>query len=277
MIFDVHAHYWPDATAFSPDTQMQAERAKGAPVDLVTDYTRYWNHAPADTRVVLFGGKARLSGFWQEDDVVAKMVASDPDRYVGFLTLDLTQPNWRSELERGHRDLKLRGVKLMPMYAGFFPNDRQFDDFWSYVSRHALPVLLHTGTTFISQAPLECTLPRHLDEVAIRFPDAKLILAHIGHPYEAEAIVVARKHPHVYVDISALHYRPWQLFHSLMLVSEYRVWPKVLFGTDFPFTTVHETLAGLEKLRELEISGFRLPRDEVGAMIHRDTARLLFG
>ena len=94
---------------------MQAERAKDAPVDLITVYTRYSGHAPADTRVVLFGGKARLSGFWQEDDVVAKMAASDPDRYLGFLTLDLSQPDWRNDLERGHRDLKLRGVKLMPI------------------------------------------------------------------------------------------------------------------------------------------------------------------
>ena len=63
-----------------------------------------------------------------------------------------------------------------------------------------LPVLLHTGTTFISSAPLECTLPRHLDPVAIRFPKVRLILAHLGHPYEGECVVVIRKHANVYAD-----------------------------------------------------------------------------
>ena len=39
---------------------------------------------------------------------------------------------------------------------------------------------------------------------------------------------------YVYADVSALHYRPFQLYHSLMLVQEYGVWDKVLFGTDWP-------------------------------------------
>lgn len=274
-IFDVHAHYWPNAEGIAEETIRQAERARGGPVSLVTDYTDYWAHAPQGTRVVVFGGKARRSGFWQEDEVVAELVQREPDRYVGFLTVDLSQPGWMEELERGHQHLKLQGVKLMPMYAGFYPQDRRYDEFWEYVSRYQLPVLLHTGTTFISQAPLDCTLPRHLDDVAIRFPEVRIIMAHIGHPYEGEAIVVARKHPHVYLDVSALHYRPWQLFHSLMLVTEYRVWPKLLFGTDYPFTHVEESVEGLRKLYKIEIGGFRLPEELMEEMIYRDTAKLL--
>ncbi len=34
---------------------------------------------------------------------------------------------------------------------------------------------------------------------------------------------------------------------------------------------------GLERLCEVEIGGFRLPREEVEAMIHRDSVKLLFG
>jgi len=43
-----------------------------------------------------------------------------------------------------------------------------------YASRHALPVLLHTGTTFIAQGPIDTTLPRHLDPVAIKYPDCPI-------------------------------------------------------------------------------------------------------
>ncbi len=278
MLIDVHAHYWPDESGFSPGFLEEAQRARGGPVDLVTDYDHYWQNATRCEvgKVILFGGKARRSGLWQGDEVVARKVAAEPDRYLGFLSVDLTQPGWRDELEHGHQSLKLSGVKLLPMYAGFYPQDRQYDDFWAYISRHRLPVLLHSGTTFISQAPLDCTLPRHLDEVAMRFPQARIILAHLGHPYEGEALVVARKHRHVYTDISALHYRPWQLFHSLMLASEYNVWPKLLFGTDYPFTTVDATLAGLERLAAVEIGGFRLPPGVIEALIARDTLALLF-
>ena len=114
----------------------------------------------------------------------------------------------------------MKGIKLLSMYAGFYPNDRKLDYLWEYATRHRLPVLLHTGTTFVSQAPLDCTIPRHLDDVAIRFPQVRIIMAHLSHPYEGECAVVIRKHPNVYADCSALHYRPFQLYHSLMLVQE---------------------------------------------------------
>jgi len=138
-------------------------------------------------------------------------------------------------------------------------------------------VLLHTGTTFVAQAPLECTLPRHLDVVATRFPQVNIIMAHLGHPYEGECVVTIRKHPNVYADLSALHYRPFQLYHSLMLVQEYGVWHKVLFGTDYPFTTVNATLDGLRSLNDM-LAGTALPRlntTEIEALIYRDSLPLL--
>jgi len=163
------------------------------------------------------------------------------------------------------------------MYAGFRPDEARLDPLWRYAGKHGLPVLLHTGTTFIAQAPLECTLPRHLDAVAIRFPEVKIIMAHLGHPYEGECIVTIRKHPNVYADISALHYRPFQLFHSLMLVQEYGVWHKLLFGTDYPFTTVNATVSGLRNLNKM-IEGTGLPKlneKAIEEMIHRDALTLL--
>ncbi len=171
----------------------------------------------------------------------------------------------------------MKGIKLLPMYAGFYPNDRQFDDLWQYATRHGLPVLLHTGTTFVSQAPLDCTVPRLLDDVAIRFPDVKMILAHLSHPYEGECVVTIRKHPNVYADCSALHYRPFQLYQSLMLVQEYGVWHKVLFGSDYPFTTVTASLAGMRGLNDM-LAGTSLPRlnmDKMEELFARDTLAIL--
>jgi predicted TIM-barrel fold metal-dependent hydrolase len=102
-------------------------------------------------------------------------------------------------------------------------------------------------------------------------------MAHLGHPYEGECVAVIRKHANVYADISALHYRPFQLYNSLMLVQEYGVWQKVLFGTDYPFTTVNATVEGLRKLNDM-LAGTQLPRldsKQIETMIFRDTASLL--
>ena len=171
----------------------------------------------------------------------------------------------------------MKGIKLLSMYAGFYPHEERLDPLWQYATDHALPVLLHTGTTFVAQAPIDCTLPRHLDPVATRFPDVRIIMAHIGHPYEGEAVVVARKHPHVYTDLSALHYRPFQLYQSLMLVQEYGIWPKVLFGTDYPFTSIDASIEGLLGLNRM-LDGTALPslqETQIQACIERDALDLL--
>jgi predicted TIM-barrel fold metal-dependent hydrolase len=278
MIIDIHSHLFSYPAHFTQDFVEQSRRARnGAEVDLTVRWSEYDATAAGCRWTVVFGGKAKLSGVWVPDADVAAYVGEHPDRLVGFLSVDPTQPGWQEELIAGHRDLGLKGIKLLPMYAGFDPSGTGLDYLWEYASKHSLPVLLHTGTTFIDKAPLEYTRPFLLDRVATRFPDVKIVMAHLGHPYEGECVAVIRKHPNVYADVSALHYRPFQLYHSLMLVQEYGVWSKVLFGTDYPFTTVDASVAGIRQLNEM-LEGTKLPRlnpDRIEEMIHRDTLDVL--
>ncbi|MGC1275119.1 MAG: amidohydrolase family protein [Planctomycetaceae bacterium] len=278
MIIDVHSHVWEYPAHFGDDFLNQAKRARaGIEVDLTVRYEDYRATCLPETKTIVFGGKAKLSGQWVDDRYVADYVARHPDTLLGFLCVDPTQDGWEREMREGHEELGLKGIKLLPMYAGFRPDDRSLDPLWEYATQHRLPVLLHTGTTFIAQAPLDCTLPRRLDPVATRFPEVKIILAHLGHPYEGECVVVIRKHPNVYADVSALHYRPFQLYHSLMLAQEYGVWHKLLFGTDYPFTTVNESIAGLKSLNAM-LEGTALPRldeSQIERMISRDSLSLL--
>lgn len=277
MLVDVHSHFFRYPEHFSKSFVEQARRARSQEIDLTVRWEEYHSRALGCDKTVVFGGKARLSGLWVPDQEVAQYVKDHPEHLIGFLSVDPTQPDWQNELIQGHQDLKLKGIKLLSMYAGFYPNDRKLDYLWEYATRHRLPVLLHTGTTFVSQAPLDCTIPRHLDDVAIRFPQVKIIMAHLSHPYEGECAVVIRKHPNVYTDCSALHYRPFQLYHSLMLVQEYGVWDKVLFGSDYPFTTVDASLDEMRKLNCM-LEGTALPRldmDKMEKMFHRNTLELL--
>jgi predicted TIM-barrel fold metal-dependent hydrolase len=278
MIIDVHSHTWQYPQHFGDDFRDQAIRAwDGHDVDLTVRFEEYARQSSEEVKTIVFGGKAKLSGMWVDDAYVADYVAQHPDDLIGFLSVDPTQEGWRDELEQGHEDLKLRGIKLLSMYAGFRPCDPELDDLWAYATSRGLPVLLHTGTTFIAQAPLECTLPRHLDDVAIRYPDVKIIMAHLSHPYGGECAVTIRKHPNVYADVSAIYYRPWQLYNALMLVQEYGVWHKLLFGTDYPFATVDNTLVALRALNAM-LEGTSLPRlDEAAmeAMIYRESLELL--
>jgi uncharacterized protein len=277
MIVDVHSHVFKYPEHFSADFRAQTKRARNQEIDLTVRWAEYHSTARDCDKTIVFGGKARLSGLWVPDEFVADYVQQHPDKLIGFLSVDPTQPGWRDELRHGHQELKMQGIKLLPMYAGFKPNQAELDDLWLYASDHHLPVLLHTGTTFIDRAPLECTLPRLLDDVAIRFPSVKIVLAHLSHPYEGECVATIRKHSNVFADCSALHYRPFQLYQSLMLVQEYGVWDKLLFGTDYPFTTVEASLQGMRSLNSM-LDGTALPRldmEKMEAMFNRNSLELL--
>jgi predicted TIM-barrel fold metal-dependent hydrolase len=138
-------------------------------------------------------------------------------------------------------------------------------------------VLWHQGTTFVRDAPLIHARPVLIDEIARRFPELRMWVAHLGHPWCEELIVVIRKHPHVYADMSALETRPLQLYFAMMAAVEYGVAHKILFGTDYPFSTLEGSLAGLRRINDI-VTGTSLPRipeEAIEGIISRDTLKLV--
>ena len=67
------------------------------------------------------------------------------------------------------------------------------------------------------------------------------------------------KHPNVYADVSGLLSRPWQAYNALVSVYQHGVIDKLLFGSDYPFTTVNATLDGLRGMNKM-LEGTALPR-----------------
>lgn len=140
-----------------------------------------------------------------------------------------------------------------------------------------IPVLIHQGTTFCSNVSLEIANPVQLQPLALEFPRLRIVIAHLGHPWINETLVLIRKNRNMYSDISALYYRPWQFYNALVSAMEYGVLERLLFGSDYPFTTPESTAAALRKVNEM-VKGTHLPRipeAKLEAMIHRDTLELL--
>jgi predicted TIM-barrel fold metal-dependent hydrolase len=128
------------------------------------------------------------------------------------------------------------------------------------------------AATFSSGVPLDYARPCHMDKAACDFPKLKFILAHLGHPWEAETIAVIRRNENVYADISALYYRPWQFYNSMRLAVEYGCCHKLLFGSDYPATTTKNSIDGLRNINSIiKDSGLPpIPEDVTEAIINRD-------
>jgi len=275
---NVHTHTWDARLHFTPETIRETDLSRGYPLDLTVKLEPYLGDMAPFAKVIVFGLKARRTGYWVPDEYVADFVAHVPDKLIGFAGCDPTQPGHLKELKRAIEHLGLRGVKLGPIYAGFDPRDPLCAPVYRYCQENGLPILFHTGTTFNHNAPLEYGRPWLLDAVAIRYPELRMVLAHTGHPFSEECLVVIRKHPHVYADVSALYYRPWQFYNTLITAQEYKVTHKLLFGTDYPFAAAQASMDGLRNINHI-VGSSGLPRvtdETIEGILQRDSMSLIF-
>ena len=277
MIVDVHTHFFRPELDFGPSLRADMNRC-GVDASAWGDVGERHLETTRDADVaVVFGLQARATGWNIPNDAVATHVARAPERLLFFAAVDPTRIDCMTELERCHRDLGAVGVKLAPLYQGVHPRDPRCLEIYRYCVRHGLPVLFHAGTSFVGGTLLDYSRPVHFDAVAVDFPELRMVLAHLGHPWEGETIAVIRRHPHVFADLSALYYRPWQFYNSMRLLVEYRAEHKVLFGSDFPFTTTGNSLAGVRGVNAiLAQSGLpAVPAEAIEGIIHRDALTLL--
>jgi predicted TIM-barrel fold metal-dependent hydrolase len=205
-----------------------------------------------------YGDSAGIAG---DDEVTARTVARFPDKFVGFACVDPRRADCMDLLVHAIEDLRLKGVKFGPIYNGVSLLDPRMEPIYHYCIKHNLPLTMHMGTTFARNAPVELGRPVYVDAVATRYPELKMVMAHMGHPWFEECIVVARKQPNVYCEVSALFYRPWQFYNILIAAQEYTVHNrnKIFWGTDFPYSRVEESIDGLRGINQI-VAGTPLPK-----------------
>ena len=202
MIIDIHTHYFRPEVDFGPALRSDLARCAVDPAAWGDVPQRHLETTLAADVAVVFGLRAQATGWNIPNEAVAAHVARAPERLLFFASIDPAVPDFMAELERCHQDLGAVGVKLAPLYQGVHPQDARCRQIYAYCARHGLPVLFHVGTSFVGGTPLDYSRPVHFDAVAVDFPELRMVLAHLGHPWEGETIAVIRRHPHVYADLS---------------------------------------------------------------------------
>jgi hypothetical protein len=277
MIIDIHTHIFRFDTDFGPKLLADMERCKIDPTVWRDLGEKHLESTKAADVAIVFGLQASATGWNIPNDMVAAHVALAPSRLLYFTSIDPALPGFMEELEKCHQQDGAVGVKMSPLYQDVHPGDPRCYQIYRYCEKHGLPVLFHAGTSFVSGTPLDYSRPVHFDKIAVDFPDLRMVLAHLGHPWEGETIAVVRRHANVYADLSALYYRPWQFYNSMQLLVEYRAHEKVLFGSDFPFTTTADSLNGVRNINHvLANSGLpSIPKEVTEGIIHRNALDLL--
>jgi hypothetical protein len=277
LLVDCHSHVWEYPGHISEEFVNEANaRSRGHKLDLNIPPEKHFKAMAGVEKVIAFGLRAFHSGLWVPSEFVARYAASHTEKVIGFGAIDPAVDPIDETLDEIVR-LKLRGVKLGPIYQNIHPTDPRMLQVYKFCEANHLPILIHQGTTFVRTGPLKYALPIQLEDVAMEFPELKMIIAHLGHPWIADTLVLIRKHPHLYSDISALHYRPWQFYNALIMAKEYGVLDKLLFGSDYPFTTPEASIEGLRNINHFA-EGTNLPRlttEEIERIIYSPTLTYL--
>ncbi len=278
MIVDCHTHVAKFPDHFSKEMLEDYQRAwskGGGSMDRTPE--DHLKAMKAVDRAIVFGLRALDSGFKTPNEFVASYVNKHPEKLIGFASADPNHDDAVREIKSSVKELGLKGLKLGPIYQHFDPSDRRHYPIWETAQQLQLPVMIHQGTTFVRNAPLKYALPILLEDVALAFPDLTVIVAHMGHPWEADTIALIRKQPNFYSDISALTPRPYRLYNDLVLAMEYGVLHKLLFGSDYPVLTPSQTIKDLRRINRFA-DGTNLPRvptDAIEAIISKNAEAAL--
>jgi predicted TIM-barrel fold metal-dependent hydrolase len=218
----------------------------------------------------VFGMRATAAGIDTPNEFVEWFCAETTTNTIGFMALDLADADVMDQLADGIAR-GLRGIKLYPVLALFDPTDEKFDPFYRAVTEAGLVILWHMGASPSPIGKLSISNPLVVDEVARRHPDLVQIMAHMGHPWQREAIVTCRKNRNVFTDVSASWARPMDGYRALIRAQEWDVVDKLLFGSDFPMWTPKQATEGLLTLADMKPDGMsRISSDTVDWLLNGD-------
>ena len=199
-----------------------------------------------------------VMGFTEEvNRFVGEFCRAAPERLVAFGGVDPRDQSAVDEkMDRLVGEFWIRGIKIHPPHQGYASNAYVTGDVpglakvYEKAQEAGLVVMIHTGTSIFRGARSRLGNPMDADDIAVDFPELKIILAHGGRPIWMDAaFFLVRRHPNVYMDLSSIP--PRKLLDYFPRLSE--ISRKVLFGTDWPAPGVESIRKNLEEFATLPL------------------------
>jgi uncharacterized protein len=239
LLVDAHVHVARLPT-LSADWQAWVRAYGGAPLEQL--YTAGGDPLPAAIdalfaaegadHVLLFSEYSPKSTGIQPIEDVLPLVAYNPARFraVANLNPHLHYPV-RAELLR-QVGLGAVACKIHPVHGGFDPADRMLYPAYAWAEEHALPVIVHCGTSTFAGSANAYGEPALLDPVLRDFPGLTVVLAHGGRGWwYDQAAFLALMRPATWLEVSGLPPRRLPDYYGSSLS---RLAAKMIFGTDWP-------------------------------------------
>lgn len=184
-------------------------------------------------------------------------LASNPNNLYHCLGFNPNIEFSFEDFEKAIND-KTVGFKIYAGYYHYHVWDEIYDPIYKLAGKYNLPVVIHTGDTYSSRGLLKYAHPLEVDELAVKYPNIKFVIAHFGDPWIMDTAEVAYKNENVYIDLSGL------LIGDEMEVTRFTIpeftnrlregivyldnYKKLLYGSDWPLVNTKPYIEFIKKL-----------------------------
>jgi len=205
---------------------------------------------------------------------VAEQAAKNDDICIAFASID---PHKGKLGAREARDLVdnygVKGFKFHGIAQNAHPADRMAYPIYEVIAEYKLPAIFHTGHSGMGTGMrggggmrLKYGEPMLIDDVAVDFPDMKIILAHPSWPWVDQSLSMALHKDNVFIDLSG--WSPKYFPKQVIQYANTQLKHKMMFGSDFPLIHPDKWIATAQEV------GFR---EEVMPLILKDNAAKVLG
>ena len=135
---------------------------------------------------------------------LARICTAYPDRFIGLsATSPLDGMTGVRNFERLVREHNIGGLRVVALYNGIPASDRRYYPLYAKCVELDVPVRIYTSMNYANDRPYDIGHPRHLDQVAMDFPELRIVAGLAGWPWVTDMIGLLRRHPNLYADTAA--------------------------------------------------------------------------
>ena len=260
MIIDAHVHPVLFGPICKDPERVQFRKQqfglyKSSPIPM-EQVMAVMDHAGVDLAILFAEDYSAVMGqSIVSNEEIRLLMDAHPGRFAGFASVDPRNEDAPEELARAFTELKLDGLKLNLSHLQMYPDDARLQSLYELCLAHNKPITFHCGFSWEPDSPSKYARPILYEDVAVRYPELRFCLAHLGWPWVDELCMLLLKYPNVYTDTATVFMdSPKNWFEQIFLKNMAPGWlqnnlmDKVMFGSNLPRFRQVRTKYGLEQL-----------------------------
>jgi len=238
------------------------------------------------TKAVLLGGRGKVN------EMVKDAVNRYPELFLGLAYIDIDKD--APEVLNYYKDVGFKGIKIICPNSRY--NEEKYFPFYQLAEKLDLVVLFHTGVIgnavdYLVKSPFDKDLieisrefekkigrfntssyfmmPIYLDDIALKFPELKIIGAHLGYGMYEISCAVARFRRNVFFDLSGGDVVRRHITEKKLISKEISIY-KILYASDGLPDKIYDDI----NIWEEELYKNGLNDDEIDNIMYLNAARI---